>query len=159
MTARMERQQITRGSDHGVLYKNPDGSLDMETVLTKFQAFMREQYSKKDRDFLERNGRLVFLAFIKPIINGSGHDFKEPQISDERRLDVIITFLEKKYLAELKIWRGEAAHQIGLQQLADYLDRLALTEGFLIIFDHAKRKSWKKGWQNVGDKKVFSVWV
>lgn len=131
----------------------------METVLLKFQAFMREQYNRKDRTFLEQNGRLVFLAFIKPIINGLGYDFKEPQISDERRLDVIITYLQYRYLAELKIWRGQALHEKGLLQLSDYLDRLALTEGYLIIFDHAKIKSWKSEWLTVEGKNVFAIWV
>ena len=98
--------------------------------------------------------------FCTPIIiNGSGFDFKEPQVSDERRLDVIITYLKYRYLAELKIWRGEAAHEIGLAQLADYMDRLALSDGYLIIFDHAKIKSWKKEWVTIGVKKVFMVWV
>ena len=159
MTLKMHLDQLSKGADFGAGYKNPDKSLNMEAVLTKFQAFMREQYSKHDRDFLERNGRLVFLAFLKPIINGSGHDFKEPQISEERRLDVIITYLQHKYLAELKIWRGKAAHEEGLLQLCDYLNRLALNEGYLLIFDHAKRKSWKREWTTVEDKKIFMVWL
>ena len=159
MTDKMQQTQISKGADFGGGYKNPDKSINMETVLTKFQAFMREQYSQKDRNFLERSGRLVFLAFIKPIINGSGYDFKEPQISDERRLDVIITYLQNRYLAELKIWRGEVAHKEGLLQLADYLDRLAIDEGYLIIFDHSKRKLWKKGWITEGGKRIFVVWV
>ena len=159
MTDKMHQTQISRGADYGGGFKNADKSINMEAVLTKFQAFMREQYSRKDRAFLERNGRLVFLAYLKPIINGSGYDFKEPQISDERRLDVIITYLQYRYLAELKIWRGEEAHQDGLAQLADYLDRLALSEGYLVIFDHAKVKSWKKEWLNVEGKKIFTIWV
>jgi hypothetical protein len=159
MTVKMQMSQLNRGVDFGAGYKNPDKSLNMEIILTKFQTFMREQYSKHDREFLERNGRLVFLAFLKPIINGSGHDFKEPQISEERRLDVIITHLQHKYLAELKIWRGQALHEEGLLQLCDYLDRLSLTEGYLLIFDHSKRKIWKKGWTEVDGKKIFMVWV
>lgn len=159
MTMRMLRLQKAEGNVFETGYRNPDNSLNMEAVLLKFQSFMREQYSRKDRDFLERNGRLVFLAFLKPIINGAGYDFKEPQISDERRLDVIITYYQHKYLAELKIWRGEALHEKGLLQLADYLDRLGLTEGHLVIFDHAKRKSWKKEWTAVEGKRVFVVWV
>jgi hypothetical protein len=159
MTVKMQMSQLNRGVDFGAGYKNPDKSLNMEIVMTKFQTFMREQYSKHDRDFLERNGRLVFLAFLKPIINGSGHDFKEPQISEERRLDVIITHLQHKYLAELKIWRGKTAHEEGLLQLCDYLDRLSLTEGYLLIFDHSKRKIWKKEWTEVNGKKIFMVWV
>lgn len=159
MTDKMHQTQSNAGADFGAGYKNSDKSINMEVVLTKFQVFMRENYSRQDRNFLERNGRLVFLAFIKPIINGSGYDFKEPQISDERRLDVIITYLQKRYLAELKIWRGESAHQEGLLQLTDYLDRLSLSEGYLIIFDHAKIKSWKQESLTVLGKKIFAVWV
>ena len=159
MSVNMLFAQLEKGVDFGGGYKNQDNSLNMEAVLLGFQAFMKKEYSKKDRDFLERQGRLVFLAFIKPIINGSGYDFKETQISEERRLDVVITYLQHRYLAELKIWRGEAAHQQGLLQLSDYLDRLSLTEGYLLIFDNAKRKSWKKEWVEVEGKKVFVVWV
>jgi len=140
-------------------FKLPNHRLNMEAILLKFQAFMKEQDSRKDRDFLERNGRLVFLAFIKPIINGSGYDFKEPQISEERRLDVVITYLQHKYIAELKIWRGQEAHAEGLAQLADYLDRQALDEGYLLIFDHSKKKTWKSAWKEVQGKRIFSVWV
>ncbi len=143
----------------GLNYKNDDGTLNMEAVLLGFQAFMKKEYSKKDRDFLERNGRLVFLAFLKPIINGSGFDFKEPQISDEKRLDVVITYLNKKYVAELKLWYGPKAHEKGLQQLHDYLDLQGLSEGFLLIFDHSEVKNWNSEWVEVNEKKIFAVWV
>ena len=159
MTLKMHRNQLLEGVDFGYGYKNPDKSLNMELVLTKFQLFMQEQYSTKDRTFLERSGRLVFLAFIKPIINGSGYDFKEPQISEERRLDVVITYLQHRYLAELKIWRGEVAHEEGLGQLIDYLNRLNLTEGYLVIFDPRKTQSWKKEWVTVEGKRVFTIWI
>jgi hypothetical protein len=140
-------------------FKLAGNELNMELVLQKFQAFMREQYSKHDRDFLERNGRLVYLAFIRPILNGHGYDFKEVQISEERRLDVTITFYQHKYVAELKIWRGQAAHEEGLNQLDDYLDRLKLTEGYLIIFDHKEVKTWDSGWINHNGKRIFIIWV
>lgn len=140
-------------------FKLPNQSLNMEAVLLKFQAFMREQNNEKDQAFLERNARLVFLAFIKPIINGAGYDFKEPQISEERRLDVVITYFQHQYIVELKIWRGPEAHAEGLDQLADYLDRQALSEGYLLVFDQLKKKNWESGWEEVKGKKVFVVRV
>ena len=141
------------------IYKHNDGSLDMEAVMLGFQGFMKKEYSKKDRAFLEKNGRLVFLAFIKPIINGSGHDFKEPQISEEKRLDVVITHLSEKYVAELKVWHGEKAHQKGLLQLADYLAIQSLSIGYLLIFDHSNTKKWQSEWAEVQGKRIFAVWV
>lgn len=57
-----------------------NGGLNIEKILLRFQAFMKEQYSTKDAEFIEHHGRLLFLAFIKPIINGTGFDFKEDKV-------------------------------------------------------------------------------
>lgn len=84
-------------------FVNENNSLDIKRVLLKFQQFMKEQYSSIDSSFIEREGRLLFLAFIKPIINEVGVDFKEVQISEEKRLDIVITYNNYKYIIELKI--------------------------------------------------------
>ena len=136
-------------------YHLPNKGLDMQKVLERFQAFMKKEYSNKDRTFLERDGRMLFLAFMRPILNGVGYDFKEPQISEEKRLDVVITYHQHLYVAELKIWYGEEAHQKGLAQLVDYLDLLGLDTGYLLIFDHNKKKTWKKDWVTVHGKRIF----
>jgi hypothetical protein len=148
-------------TDHtiGQNFKLANNALNIEMALMKFQLYMHEQHSKHDRDFLEHNGRLVFLAFMRPILNGHGYDFKEVEISEERRLDVTITFYQHKYVAELKIWRGQAAHEKGLEQLNDYLDRLHLNEGYLVIFDHKEVKTWDSEWIEYNRKKIFIVWV
>ena len=159
MTTRTGKQLDGIAYPIGREYKLADNQLNMELVLQKFQAFMQEQYSKHDRDFLERHGRLVYLAFMKPILNGHGYDFKEVQISEERRLDVTITYNQHKYVAELKIWHGQGTHEKGLEQLSDYLDRLKLTEGYLIIFDHSTVKTWHSEWITYKDKKIFAIWV
>ena len=140
-------------------YQLPNDQLDMEAVLQKFQLAMKEYYSKKDRDFLEKHGRLIFLSFLKPIINGSGFAFAEPQFSDEKRLDIAITFYQYKYIVELKIWRGLIAHKKGLEQLADYLELHNQKEGFLLIYDHRKKKSWNKKWVTVKKKRIYAVWL
>ncbi len=159
MTDKMHQFQISKGANFGTGYKNADKTLNMEAVMLGFQAFMKKEYSKKDRKFLEKNGRLVFLAFIKPIINGSGYDFKEPQISDEKRLDVVITYLHQKFVAELKLWYGPKAHEEGLEQLCDYLDRQNLDTGYLLIFDHSEIKKWHSEWIETAGKKIFIAWV
>ncbi len=142
-------------------YSLPDGGLDMERLLLKFQEFMKIEYSQRDREFVERNGRLVFLAFLKPILNGKGFDFKEPQISEEKRLDIVITYNTNKYIVELKLWRGEAAHQKGLAQLRDYLERANLATGYLIIFDltQSGQKTWKQERIQLEKADISAVWV
>jgi hypothetical protein len=165
MTTNLEIQTLihTRLSDYTFQdnYVLPDNSLNIEKVLFKFQEFMKHEYSQRDKAFVECNGRLIFLAFLKPIINGRGYDFKEPQTSEEKRLDVAVVYGEQKYIIELKIWRGEAAHQKGLRQLHDYLDRTGLNAGYLIIFDFTQKgqKEWKQEKIQVEEKEIFAVWV
>jgi AAA-like domain len=150
-------QSLYLGTSEPYLLAN--NALDMRKVLLKFQELMRIEYNKKDSTFIERNGRLIFLAFLKPIINGKGYAFKEPEISEERRMDIAVSFFQHKYVIELKMWRGNVAHKKGLVQLGDYLDRQDLPEGFLVVFEQLEEKSWKKGWIRANGKKVFAVWV
>ncbi|MEY4936215.1 MAG: hypothetical protein RIS64_2574 [Bacteroidota bacterium] len=159
MIDKLYRTKLPKRRDFGNHYHNDDKTLNMEAVLLGFQSLMKREYNRKDRDFLEKHARLVFLAFLKPIINGAGYDFKEPQISEEKRLDVVITYYEHKYIAELKLWRGRKAHEKGLIQLNDYLDSQQLNEGYLLIFDHNEIKNWATEWITVHGKRIFMIWV
>ena len=133
--------------------------LNIEKVLLRFQQFMKEEYSSKDEKFLETNGRTLFLSFITPIINGVGYAFKEVQISEEKRLDVVITYNNNKYIIELKIWHGEKYHERGLEQLADYLDINGQNKGYLLIFNFNKDKEYKKEVINNAGKEIIAVFV
>jgi hypothetical protein len=159
MTMRALRNQEHVDREFFGAYILPGNHLDVEKILLRFQNLLREEYSKKDRDFLERQGRLLFLAFLKPLLNGHGHAFKEPQISEEKRLDLIISYFQHKYVAELKIWRGEKAHKTGILQLVDYLNRQGLDKGYLLIFDNNEVKEWKTQRIRKDGKKIFAVWV
>jgi energy-coupling factor transporter ATP-binding protein EcfA2 len=153
----VERKSLNIETSAAYLLDN--NALDMRKVLLKFQELMKIEYSKKDDSFIERNGRLIFLAFLKPIINGKGYAFKEPEISEEKRMDIAVSFFQHKYIIELKMWYGNAAHKKGLVQLGDYLDRQNQPEGYLVIFEQNVTKTWKKGWIRANGKKVFAVWV
>ncbi len=143
----------------GGFFLNDDGSLDMEGVMKKFQSYMKEQRSKKDLDFLERQWRLIFSAYLSPILNGKGHTFKEVETSDEKRLDIVVTYLQYKYIIELKIWRGAKSHQRGLNQLANYLDIHGVNQGFLLIFDTRQQKNWEIKTIQHHQKEIYAVWV
>lgn len=142
----------------GPEYWSAEG-LDIKLILQRFQAFMRENYANQDRAFLEREGRLLFLAFLKPILNGRGFEFKEPVVGDERRMDIVITYQNQREVIELKRWYGEKYHQQGLQQLSDYLDIYALKRGYLLIYDFNKGKSYKQEEISFQDQQIFAVWV
>jgi hypothetical protein len=136
-----------------------DGGLDFSKILLKFQEFMKEHYLNKDEVFLERHGRLLFMSHLKPIINGEGFDFKEPVVGDERRIDLAVTFRNKRYVVELKRWEGQKAHEAGLKQLSDYLESCSLKKGYLLIFDFNKNKKYKSETISCEDKEIFAVWV
>jgi len=161
MSSNLETSGGIEYSHVSLSYIEEDGTLNIEKVIRKFQEFMKEQYCAKDKDFLERKGKLLFLAFIKPIINGRGFDFKEVQVSEEKRLDIVITFENKKYIVELKIWRGESYHQAGIGQLCDYLDRQNERKGYLLIYDLRKESGRAGEWEKIErqGKEIFAAWI
>ncbi len=136
-----------------------DDILDVRLILLRFQAFMKEHASRKDEKFLEREGRLLFLSFLRPIINGRGFEFKEPNVADERRMDLVITYKNRRYVVELKRWYGPKAHEKGLKQLSDYLDTYSLKQGYLLIYDFSRKKEYKQEDIAFLDKRIFAVWV
>jgi hypothetical protein len=137
-----------------------NGNLDMQFIVHKFQEFMKEHYSDRETSFLEREGRLLFMSFLKPIINGKGFMWKEPVVGDERRMDIVVTYGNKqKEVIELKIWRGDEYHQQGLKQLSSYLDFQSLKNGYLLIFDFNKNKQYKSDTIKFEDKDIFAIWV
>lgn len=134
-----------------------NNGLNMGKILLKFQQFMKENYSTKDTQFLERHGVLLFLSFIKPIINGVGFDYKEVQISEERRIDIVIQYNHNKYVIETKIWHGDIAHQKGLKQLKNYLDIQGLDKGYLLTFNFNKNKEYINEKYSIEEKEIFEV--
>jgi hypothetical protein len=136
-----------------------DGKLDLIKILIKFQSFMFEEYRQRDENFYESQARLIFLAYLKPIINGNGFYFIEPQTRENKRLDIVIILGNHEYVIELKIWNGEAYEQKAYEQLADYLNIRGLPEGYLLTFSFNKNKRQHSQWVSAAGKKIFEVIV
>lgn len=133
--------------------------LNMERVLIKFQQFMYEQYREEDEHFYESHGRLIFLAYLKPILNGKGFSFVEPQTRQNKRMDVVITYGIEKHIVELKIWNGDAYRAKGIDQLAQYMQEQRVKDGYLLSFNFNKSKQYTSEWIYLDDKKIFEVTV
>jgi len=133
--------------------------LNMEKVLLKFQEFMFQEYRKQDEKFYETNGRLIFLAYLKPLINGRGFSFVEAQTRQNKRMDVVITSGQDKFVVELKIWNGKKYEEKGLKQLVEYLNFQNLDKGYMIVFNLNTDKQYTSGWTQVDDKEIFEVLV
>jgi len=137
-----------------------DGRLDMELVITRFADLMREEYRESTVPFLEREGRLLFLTFLKPIINGTGFYYVEPQTRNNRRMDLVVTYGGKEFIIELKIWRGEKYEEQGRDQLASYLTTRGSAEGYLVTFDFSKkRKETEPHWTEIMGKRIYEVTI
>ncbi|MGM0509445.1 MAG: GxxExxY protein, partial [Fusobacteriota bacterium] len=155
--ARRERRMSRYNFRDNFLDEN--GDLEFENILLKFQQFMKENYSDKDDRFYERQGRLLLIAFIKPIINGVGFYYVENQLSYEKRTDMVITHNKKEYIIELKVWYGKKAHKRGLKQLSNYLDIKSHKKGYLVIFNFNKSKKYTQKRDNLDGKEIFEVVV
>lgn len=117
-----------------------NGILDMKKVLEKFVEHFTDIYGDRDEKFIEEEGRKYFLFYLKPIINGTGNYYIEARTRDERRTDVIIDYLGKQYIVELKIWHGNAYNERGEQQLLDYLNAYHADVGYMLSFNFNQNK-------------------
>lgn len=136
-----------------------NSQLNMEKLLLKFQEFMYEQYRQEDERFYETNGRLLFLAYLKPILNGRGFSFIEAQTRENRRMDVVITFGSQKFIVELKLWNGRKYEEKGLKQLAEYLEIQGLETGYMLVYNFNSDKEYSAQWLEIGGRKIFEVAV
>ena len=145
-----------------------DGRLDMVLVLNRFQDLMKAEYREEDEKFLERQGRLLFLCFLKPIINGTGFYYVEPETRSSTRMDMVVTYLDEEFIIELKIWHGEQYRRAGVKQLAGYLESRGQKRGYLVSFTFLKNKEYKAGYVSdltnedvpgIEEKEIYEVIV
>ncbi len=117
-----------------------DGTLDMDLVVERFTEIFHDIYGDQPERFAEEEGRKMFLLFLKPVINGTGNYYIEAQTRDRTKTDVIVDYLGKRYIIEMKIWRGDSYNQRGEEQLFGYLDYFHEDKGWLISFCFNKDK-------------------
>lgn len=118
-----------------------------------------EVYSGNEEHFIEENGRKLFLLYLKPIINGTGNYYVEARTRDQRRTDVIVDYLGKQYVIEMKIWHGDEYNRRGEEQILDYLDSYHLKKGYLLSFNFNKNKQPGAKEIRFGDKYLLEVVV
>ena len=145
-------------SHEGKLAKNifiEDGKLNMRLIMEHFIKTYTEVCGPLKERFKEKDGREQFLLYLKPIINGTGNYYIEAQTRDQTRTDVIVDYLGRQYIIELKIWRGERYNATGEKQISEYLDYWQLNTGYMLSFNFNKNK--KQGVQpvNIAGKMLY----
>lgn len=114
--------------------------LNMDLILEKFILHFNDIYGAQPDKFKEDDGRKLFLLYLRPIINGVGNYYIEAQTRDQRRTDVIVDYLGKQYIIELKIWHGDEYNTQGEKQLSEYLNYYHINKGYLLSFNFNKNK-------------------
>jgi hypothetical protein len=128
-----------------------EGRLDVAQLVTRFAAFMREEYRDEDGAFIERHARLLFLAFLRPVVNGRGFYFIEPETRGARRMDIVVVYGGEEHIVELKIWHGRRREDDAVRQLAGYLASRGQGRGFLVSFtDQARRPRQDRTFETEG---------
>ena len=137
-----------------------DNFFNMELCLTKFKKHYSEIYTEKDLKFLERDGKLIFLTYLKPLINGMGFYHFESETRDYGKIDLVIDYLKQQFILELKIWYGDSRHEDAYEQLAKYLKSKNMDCGYLLTFDFRKKgdNSFSENqWIEWDGKQIFDV--
>ncbi|MCL2100031.1 MAG: AAA-like domain-containing protein [Oscillospiraceae bacterium] len=138
-----------------------NNKFDMELCLRKFADHYAEIFNENDIKFLERHGRLIFLTYLRPLINGQGFYHIESQFTDLRRMDIVVDFGNEQFIIELKLWRGEDYERKAYDQLLSYMDSKKAETGYLLIFDFRKEtdKEPAAEWIELDGKRVFEITV
>jgi hypothetical protein len=144
-------------------YIKTDGKLDIEKVLAAYIEFYKEhsELVTKRRTYTEAAHHLLFMAWLQRIVNSGGHISRE-YAAGLGRLDLCLEFAGERFAFELKL-SGKKALSEGKKQLVDYLQRLSLDRGWLVIFSRKAIKDWdmvgKREWATEGGKGIEVIWL
>ena len=137
------------------IFVDTDGWLNIPKIMEHFIKEHNIIHGNDTEKFLEQEGRERFLTYLSPIINGTGTYSIEEQTRTHRRMDVVIHYLGRRYIIELKIWRGDRYNADGEKQILDYLDHFSLDTGYMLSFNFNKKKESGVKRVQIGNKTLF----
>ena len=134
---------------------------DMELCLRKFAGHYAEIFTERDAVFLERHGRLLFLSYLRPFINGRGFYHVESETRNQRRMDIVVDYGNEQFILELKRWEGEKYNREAYEQLLGYMEAKGAKRAYLLTFDFRREanREPKAEWVDFDGKKIFDVIV
>ena len=121
-----------------------DDGLDMSGLMAAFQQFWRENASENAVPFQYREAypHLVLQAFLQRVINGGGQIVREMALGSGR-LDLGVHFRGAVYAVEVKTRAYyERSHEKAHAQILKYMDRLGVSDGWLVVADSDLSKPW-----------------
>ena len=137
------------------IFVDEDGWLNVPKIMEHFIIEHHRIHGENTERFLEEEGRERFVTYVAAIINGTGTYDIEPQTREHRRMDLVIHYLGKRYIIELKIWRGERYNAEGEKQISEYLDYFGLNVGYMLSFNFNINKEIGVKQVRVGDRLLY----
>ena len=144
-----------RASEYKSVFVDEDGWLNIPEIMDRFIKEHNRIHAGCSEKLLEEEGRERFITYVSAIINGTGTYSVEEQTRNHRRMDLVIHYLGRRYIVELKIWRGERYNADGERQIMDYLSYWGLDTGYLLSFSFNKNKKPGVERVSIGDKVLF----
>ncbi len=137
------------------IWLTAEGKLERKKLLEAFLAFWKKHGQPLLRavHYHEIAPHLVLMAFLDRVANGGGILDREYALGEDR-MDLYLRYGGEQLAIELKVWRDGRPdpRKEGLQQLDNYLHKLGVENGWLVIFDQrtgqpeiAKRTRAKAG--------------
>jgi len=121
-----------------------DDGLDMPGLLAAFQAFWREnaEMNRVPFGYNEAYPHIVLMAFLQRVLNGGGELVREMALG-KGALDLGVKFRGATYAVEVKLlYNYRKNPEKSYAQVLGYMDRLGVSEGWLVVFDPDLTKSW-----------------
>ncbi|MDI6793207.1 MAG: AAA-like domain-containing protein [bacterium] len=117
--------------------------LNLKSLLIHFKEFV-ERIGLRLFDIVpsrkESAGQYLLMSYLDMFIRTlDGYSTIETP-SGRGRIDVLLHYKGKRYVIELKIWRGKEYFEKGKRQLVEYLKSEGLKEGYLVLFDPRQKE-------------------
>jgi type II secretory pathway predicted ATPase ExeA len=139
-------QHAVTHEDIASSWRDQHGVMQPTRFLENFFVFWRRhgEIMIGTVSYHEAAPHLVLMAYLQRVVNGEGRIERE-YAAGSGRLDLWVQHGAVQMALELKVWRDQQPDPLteGLEQIERYLQRLGLSQGFLILFDQRRdAPSW-----------------
>jgi hypothetical protein len=122
-------------------YISPGNKLDIKRILLHFEQYIAQigvNAFYKEKKPYEKTGQFLLTAWLYQFVRGGAGELRYEVPSGFGRMDIILTYMGRKYIIETKINRYNLTRTLkdGITQVSKkYLASESVDEGYLVVFD------------------------
>ncbi|MEM7533450.1 MAG: ATP-binding protein [Chloroflexota bacterium] len=116
-----------------------DGVLNMDGLMDSFKRMMEEHgvqllRSKQTYRPLEIGGQYLLLSYLTAALDSIGGYVALESINSAGEMDLVVVYLNARFIIETKVWYGKKRFEDGQAQLVGYLKAASLDKGYIVLF-------------------------